>query len=107
MHERLSSVREGARTTNRGFLVLLEVIIDEAEDERGLVQRCRSAYDIACGRAGGSSAVEATYLAYGGFAEEHQFDTAARLWCCSCGVSHDGYPGRRVCSKVATVRLIN
>lgn len=55
MPERLSSVREGARTTNRGFLVLLEVIIDEAEDERGLVQRCRSAYDIACGRARGSS----------------------------------------------------
>lgn len=55
MNERLSNVREGARTTNRGFLVLLEVIIDEAEDERRLVGRCISAFAIACGRAGGSS----------------------------------------------------
>lgn len=44
MEEGFSSVREGSRTTNGWFLVLLEVIVDEAKDERGLVRRCQSAF---------------------------------------------------------------
>lgn len=31
-------VREGSRTTDRGLLVLLEIIFDKAKDERRLVR---------------------------------------------------------------------
>lgn len=36
-------VREGSRTADGWLLVLLEVVVDEAKDERGLVGRCKSA----------------------------------------------------------------
>ena len=45
-------------------------------------------------RTEGWGEVRPTYLAYGGFTQQHKFDTAAGLWRCNGGVSHNSLQQR-------------
>lgn len=75
-------------TANGRLLVLLEIIVDEAQDERGLQAELGLAQFIFPASAGTTTGEteRRAYLAHSGFAQQHQLDAARRLR----AISHRG-----------------
>lgn len=86
-HRTEASGSSGGLTTNSRLLVLLEIVVDEPQDKRGL-----SRMSMRRPRAGALASEGlgvGTYLSDSSFAKQNQLDTAARLGSVS-RVGHGG-----------------